>query len=132
MNCKKCRLESKDKNLFVKRADRKSGYRNICKKCSNDKYISYSRNFREKKRDIINKVKSSPCLDCGEKYPPHVMDLDHKNPDLKKRSISEFLCKGTLLELELELKKCEPVCSNCHRQRTHDNNHYAHRNSRLE
>ena len=127
MKCKKCDLESVDKKLFVKRSDRKSGYRNICKNCSNKTHVKYSATIRDKKRNIIHQFKDKPCSDCGIKYPHYVMDLDHKNPKDKVRNISDFLRDGTLQELSKELLKCELVCSNCHRERTHSQNHYMYR-----
>lgn len=125
MKCKKCNLESDNLELFVKRSDRKVGYRQICKKCANKRQETYNLNNREVKRNLINKAKDKPCIDCGVKYPPYVMDLDHINPKNKSRNISDFLRIGKISELLAELKKCEPVCSNCHRERTYSKNHHA-------
>lgn len=71
------------------------------------------------KRAIIAKIKDVPCMDCGIKYPPYVMDFDHRNPYDKKMNISRVGQWGikTLLE---EVKKCDIVCSNCHRIRTNN------------
>jgi len=55
------------------------------------------------------------------------MDLDHKDPTIKVRNISDFNRVGTMGELIEEINKCEPVCSNCHRERTHKENHYTFR-----
>ena len=65
------------------------------------------------------KIKNSTCSDCKLDYPPHILDFDHiKN---KSFGISRALQLGTGLErIKEEIKKCEIVCSNCHRQRTYD------------
>ena len=125
MKCNKCNFESDDLTLFVKRSDRKNKYRSLCKCCANKRQVKYNSKTRDEKRAIINKHKSKPCVDCGVEYPHYVMDLDHIDPSKKYRNISDFLRVGKMEELLDELKKCEPVCSNCHRERTYKNNHHA-------
>jgi hypothetical protein len=72
----------------------------------------YARN-----RTIINDAKDKPCMDCGIKYPIHVMDFDHAR-DVKTAAVSRMtsLAVETVLK---EIAKCDVVCSNCHRERTH-------------
>ena len=70
----------------------------------------------------ISKLKeSTPCIDCGNKFPAVCMDYDHK-PGTKihtSHSISSLISSSKSLERVLEeIKKCELVCSNCHRIRT--------------
>lgn len=73
------------------------------------------------KRKIVTDFKSKPCIDCKKSYPYYVMDLDHKNGK-KLFNIGANL-KSIKLEILLkELEKCEVVCSNCHRIRTHNFN----------
>lgn len=62
---------------------------------------------------------STPCSDCGNKYPSIVMDFDHLGDD-KRFTISQiFKVKSiTVYDIEEELAKCELVCANCHRLRT--------------
>ena len=71
---------------------------------------------REAHQEIANIAKSVTCADCGESYPPFVMDFDHV------RGRKEFQIGGSLhLALDRLLKeidKCDVVCSNCHRFRT--------------
>ena len=65
------------------------------------------------------KLKHSVCSDCKVSYPPHVLDFDH----LKDKSfgISRALHLGTNLDkIKDEIKKCEIVCANCHRERTYE------------
>jgi hypothetical protein len=73
----------------------------------------------KKARDYVDFVKSSPCADCGVSYQPCVMDLDHIR-GVKKRGISQMVDGGyTIPALKEEIAKCEVVCANCHRIRTH-------------
>lgn len=69
-------------------------------------------------RQLINESKQGPCADCGVEYPPYVMDLDHRPGEVKLFQISKGLRKsrGVLLT---EIAKCDTVCANCHRIRTH-------------
>lgn len=58
---------------------------------------------------------STPCMDCGKCYPYYVMDFDHLSD--KQFSISKIKWQNSSINLK-EIKKCEIVCSNCHRERT--------------
>ena len=57
------------------------------------------------------------CLDCESSWPPVCMDFDHVRGE-KLFNIAKWAIGGSLEELQTELLKCEPVCSNCHRLRT--------------
>ena len=93
------------------------------------KHISYVNNVKKKISNFILHFKQkSECLDCGFKgveY-PEVLDFDHINND-KKFNISEF--KSHTLGFNVvkkEIKKCEIVCSNCHRIRTANRKRLKH------
>lgn len=81
--------------------------------------IAGKKKVRERRRDFINTAKAQPCQDCGVRYPYYVMDLDHVR--------GEKVCQVSLMvsmgfsdeEIIEEIAKCDPVCSNCHRERTH-------------
>lgn len=71
-------------------------------------------------RQFIIEAKSSSCLDCGISYPSYVMDFDHRDPIDKDRNIAEAANRGWSIErLKIEIAKCDLVCANCHRIRTH-------------
>lgn len=76
-------------------------------------------------RDLINNLKNVPCTDCGVKYPTYVMDFDHLDPSLKLFRIGSNANKKLQL-LEEEIRKCDVVCSNCHRKRTHYRKELVH------
>jgi len=65
-------------------------------------------------REFRDQLKNKPCHDCGQKYPPYVMDFDHR--ENKKRLVSKM---GTFKGMLAEAAKCDVVCANCHRIRTH-------------
>ena len=71
-------------------------------------------------RRIVQEAKARPCADCGRRYPPWVMDFDHVDPANKLFTIGRdgWYRKG-LIDIRREIAKCEVVCSNCHRTRTH-------------
>lgn len=60
-------------------------------------------------------------MDCGEIYPPWVMDFDHRDGEVKIRSISYMAIGNTssFAKIKQEIAKCDLVCANCHRQRTY-------------
>ena len=80
-------------------------------------------NRRRDKRGAIKKFlqeykQSHPCTDCKENYPYWMMDFDHLHN--KTFTISQSSATTSDLEkIKEEVKKCEVVCSNCHRNRTH-------------
>ena len=66
-------------------------------------------------RDLKEK---SPCLDCKEYYPYYVMDFDHVRGK-KQANVMELIPTLSKKRIDQEIAKCEIVCSNCHRIRTH-------------
>lgn len=76
-----------------------------------------SARYRDKKRAAINAAKDVPCADCGGVFPPCAMDFDHRDPDLKSFGIGPATTSLALILAEIE--KCDVVCANCHRIRTH-------------
>lgn len=71
---------------------------------------------RAKFRYIVDAKKSVPCADCGQQYPPYVMDFDHLGDKLFNISAAHSSPTQKVLN---EIEKCEVVCSNCHRERTY-------------
>lgn len=79
------------------------------------------RQLRVELLQFINSYKQRPCLDCEKEFPPYVLDFDHRDESTKHKAIATMvrnLCsKEKILE---EIKKCDLICSNCHRIRTHN------------
>ena len=61
---------------------------------------------------------ASPCMDCKNRYPYYVMDFDHVR-GTKHANVMELIPTLSKKKIDLEIAKCEIVCSNCHRIRTH-------------
>ena len=58
------------------------------------------------------------CSDCKENFPYWIMEFDHLRD--KEFNLSSFSLKTASLEkVKEEIKKCEVVCSNCHKNRTY-------------
>ena len=66
-------------------------------------------------RDLKTKT---PCVDCGINYPYYVMDFDHVRGQ-KHANVMELVSTLSKKRIDQEIAKCEIVCSNCHRIRTH-------------
>lgn len=89
------------------------------------KYIAKSKRRKVKLRLFIQKLKeATPCSDCNRKYPYYIMDYDHING--KTNGISILVNRGVGMQILLqEIKKCDLVCSNCHRERTYKRQYKA-------
>lgn len=84
-------------------------------------YLARSRRIREQLRALVHEQKNAPCADCGRSYPPYVMDFDHRDASQKSFTIGSardvIASAASLLK---EIAKCDLVCANCHRERTHN------------
>ena len=70
-------------------------------------------------KEWFKSLKDQPCMDCKIKYPPYVMDFDHVTGD-KIDNLGTLINLGNRQKVLAEIEKCELVCSNCHRIRTHN------------
>ncbi len=81
-------------------------------------YLDKNKKYRQSIHDFVKNIKeNASCVDCGMKYPYYVMDFDHLED--KDFGVSYLMSTGRIKALKNEIKKCEIVCSNCHRQRTY-------------
>lgn len=76
---------------------------------------------KKRRRNVaeVNLLKSQPCMDCGKSYHPCVMDFDHVRGK-KKFCVSIGISRYNIAIVLKEIAKCDLVCSNCHRMRTHN------------
>jgi hypothetical protein len=114
--------------------------RTTCKDCvkayshehylaNRDVYIERAKSsngdLRVIKRELIAELKAGPCADCKRKYPPECMEFDHVNGrTITGRNSPEAIANmknstASFARLREELARCDLVCSNCHRIRTH-------------
>jgi hypothetical protein len=71
---------------------------------------------------IEEKLRRGSCMDCGLKVTRDnyiCFDFDHREPALKSFAISAKRKDVSKALLEAEFDKCDLVCANCHRLRTH-------------
>jgi hypothetical protein len=115
--CTKCGASKKLKEYPKKSSG--SGRSSWCLVCCRTyrKEQGYKRAALSERRRWIDSLKDRPCADCQQTFPPVVMDFDHVRGD-KVASISLMLGwrKDRILA---EVAKCDVVCANCHRIRTH-------------
>jgi len=81
-------------------------------------YIARKRAHWHASAVMLNELRDVPCADCGTRFPPCVMQFDHRDPATKRFVISKSRSRShaTLLA---EVAKCDIVCTNCHRDRTY-------------
>lgn len=75
--------------------------------------------FRKRRREMIDELRQQPCADCGKRYPVYVMEFDHARGP---RNFALGSGSATLVSLDKllsEIEKCDVVCANCHKVRTH-------------
>ena len=107
--------KSRDRNLSKCRkcmAVRTEAYRQKNK----DKWRESSQKHNKKYKQLIFEWKSEGCKKCGESR-PHLIDAHHINSADKSFSVGTTM-RGLEITKE-ELKKCVPICSNCHRDFHH-------------
>lgn len=56
-------------------------------------------------------------MDCRGTFPPECMDFDHRPGEVKLFNVGVYK-RISSQKLEVEIAKCDIVCSNCHRIRT--------------
>jgi len=112
--CKECHAE------YQKQA------REPKKKESNKRIFELKKIRRlEIEKAIVKHLKITPCKECGETN-ILVLEFDHREPKEKKFCISHALQQvPSLLRLQIEISKCDILCSNCHKIKTAlDNNNF--------
>ena len=69
---------------------------------------------------VVDNLKRVPCMDCDGSFPPACMDFDHRDPASKVDGVTRMVNANLSLDRILaEIAKCDLVCANCHRIRTH-------------
>jgi len=133
--CPKCE-ETKSLRYFHKRSN--GTPQSYCKTCQrgygrkhytsnksdyNARRYGHQKRQRERIRQLLDQVKSVPCIDCEETHPPWAMDFDHRDPSTKCFDLSVAASAGySLAKTQAEIDKCDVVCALCHRYRTFGEN----------
>ncbi len=69
--------------------------------------------------DLLRSFRDTPCLDCHRSFAWYVMEFDHREPGQKTAEVTRLSGQASLRRLLEEIAKCDIVCANCHRVRTH-------------
>lgn len=103
--CKLCRSQYYQ-NYYAKNPNRRKSVREHASK------------LRERNKAVVREAMQSGCVDCGIKD-IRVLDFDHLRD--KSYNVSELAnFQSSIERIKDEIAKCEVVCSNCHRIRTHN------------
>jgi hypothetical protein len=103
--CKDCQAE-RDRANYVDNARRRR------------RIVESNERRRQRRTALLRDLKAAAgCADCGEDD-PIVLEFDHLDAGTKSGDIAT-MAAGSWDALEAELAKCEVVCANCHRRRTH-------------
>lgn len=96
-----------------------TGYRSRCKTCHN---LDAGRRVSEWRRNAKLRLVQDyggRCVDCGYEGPPFMYDFDHRNPIDKEFGLGSLGNCRSHAKMQEEAAKCDLVCANCHRMRTH-------------
>lgn len=121
--CSQCKLEQSENNFYK---NKKTGLYPYCKCCARRKYAK-PHYFKNKQKYIERSVKNSytlraeyyeykstlKCSNCKESR-PWCLDLHHVDPSIKTISITQAIRNNNRELFESEIKKCIPLCRNCH------------------
>jgi len=82
-------------------------------------FLERNNKKRSAMRAYVRDLKErTPCADCEQHYPHYIMDFDHRDDVEKVADINALMSALSWTKLLTEIKKCDVVCSNCHRERT--------------
>lgn len=73
-----------------------------------------AKNKRMYRQKWLEYKTSLSCVKCGAKHPA-ILDFHHVIRDPGKRSVNRLIANGAYNAVFEELKKCIPLCANCHR-----------------
>ena len=134
---KTCTMCDEEKNLdaFAYRNKAAGTRRAQCKSCMSDvdkdrykndqaRRETIKTNDSRRRQELIDKVwtykVNHPCTDCGFSD-PRALEFDHLPQFTKYLDVSAMVDRRfAWSKIEEEIAKCEVVCANCHRIRTHD------------
>lgn len=111
--CIKCEIEKPVTEYYI----RSGKPRNECKVCFNKAAGLRVTKWRQAAKEKLVIHFGSKCIDCKYTGPPFMFDFDHRVPEYKAFGIGGK-CKS-YASLLIEAEKCDLVCANCHRMRTH-------------
>ena len=82
------------------------------------RYIDRKREHWRLQARMLERIRATPCMDCGLRFPPCAMDFDHRDPGSKRAAVSRMIGRAGTARILDEVAACDIVCANCHRLRT--------------
>lgn len=123
--CNKC-TTNKSVDDFHKNPTRKDGVQTMCKECRKvyhrkhyEKNIDkYKQNAKKNRISIINFINRYKqfigCKSCSEKR-FWILEFHHRNKEEKLNNINTLRYFGSLRLVKEEMRKCDILCGNCHK-----------------
>jgi hypothetical protein len=120
VDAKRLRKREIQRGVDARRKEKRRAYELLNRSRINANKRRREREERLAKHQFVNAIKAQPCADCGNRFPPVAMDFDHVR-GVKRGNVSQMIARNraTLDGIRAEVEKCEVVCANCHRLRTH-------------
>lgn len=111
--CSRCRKVRPIKDFYRRTTRKGETYFSWCKKCTKQYDVDSKRIFKQKCVDFLG----GKCVRCGYAKCASAFDFHHRDPSKKDFQISEFRSRKYLSAIIIkELKKCDLLCANCHRE----------------
>ncbi len=82
-----------------------------------EKYEASRLNSKERRHEVVRKLKDKPCMDCGGEFHSAVMHFHHRPGVEKVGSIGWLLRRRGMPAILAEIAKCDLLCANCHTMR---------------
>ncbi len=83
----------------------------------------YKQSIKEKHRENIKIIHEEKlrrgCVCCGYNESPYALDFDHLDPATKIDGVARMSTRN-IQKIKQEMEKCQVLCANCHRIKTHD------------
>lgn len=131
--CSRCEIlkpltEFYKKTALLYRSDCKNCHKELMRPRSANHYKNnkeyYVKRNRRQQQLLISYARATKtnktCMDCKLPQPWWRLDFDHREETNKLTDISTAVRERCgIKKLQTEMDKCDLVCSNCHRDRTH-------------
>jgi hypothetical protein len=126
-HCSVCKQDLPYSEFPLKANNRRDSFCRGCKKDYQREYYQDNKQYYKSRAacqkewaiEYLRQIKAATrCADCGRKYHYCVMDFDHREGETKLFNLSTARQQGRK-KIEEEIAKCDVVCANCHRLRTH-------------
>ena len=84
-----------------------------------EKRSAFKRKLYQQNTDALKALREVPCHDCGQEFPYYVMEFDHTRGEKMFNVPALMASSVNSPRVQTELAKCDVVCANCHKIRTH-------------